>query len=78
MDSELFEKELMGLSMMCGSDQSEELFNFTYEQMLKEINTDPNKQRQQAQAARLRKLCDHQFQHLTQSWLDAAKQETMI
>lgn len=64
-----FNERFQLLSLMVGSDQTDELFNQEYELLLNEIKADSDRSRQQEQAKRMRKLIDHQLQFQMNQWL---------
>jgi hypothetical protein len=74
MEALQFENELKTLSFLCGSHDSDTLFNQEYEGLLEQIKRDPDTTRRQARAARLRQVADAQLAFLTNAWLEADKE----
>lgn len=64
MTAQDFDGRLRELSAMVGSDQSMELFNQSYEELLNEVKQEMDADRRQEQAVKMRMMLMHQAGYL--------------
>ena len=75
MENEVFESELKQLSVLCERTESTDLFNSSYEELIKKVKGGPE---QFQRAERMKKLLMLQAGFLAREWLRAKRIMGMV